>query len=288
MSGAMAAIVVSSSAASWLLWEAGLAAAAAIGGVVVLRGLWLEGYKEKEGFSDVSEFRTHKAREGSGRKWVFWGVAIEVFIAIFMTFKDGWDFRQLEKEIALNDPRNQPIVSVSAIAQFIVKGDKHTWPEIRDNSWLGGLIFCEGCSSSNKVFYLDAKKDDATVMTILGGNYDREYTLSFHKSLPSSVFGEMPGMGKPAKCFDDVHSFVMQIPQISTNEDVQILSGTIDVTVNSDLKWHFEIPPQKQKYDVISGQMATNANGEVKMKVLPVTLVEPIGSNPKTYFFDGK
>jgi hypothetical protein len=79
----------------------------------------------------------------------------------------------------------------------------------------------------------------------------------------------------------------LQIPQIETNKDVDVISGSIAVAVNSALTWTFDIPPQKQKFGVITGQQVTNAN-KISSKILPITLKDWQGTNPKEYFFDGK
>ncbi len=85
---------------SWLWFASAISLVAALGGLVVLRGLWLEGLSRPETFENVEAQRTHHKREAKGIKWVFAGVAIEVIVAFGMTFKEGWEAHKTEIELA--------------------------------------------------------------------------------------------------------------------------------------------------------------------------------------------
>lgn len=88
-------------------------ALAATGGLTVLRGHWLE-------FKGGKERDLHRSREliEHGERWVMVGVIFEIIVAITFAAKEGCEARNTALEIAKNDPRKQPVVSLSGYAQF--------------------------------------------------------------------------------------------------------------------------------------------------------------------------
>jgi hypothetical protein len=230
---------------------------------------------EKDEFPNVDDFR-RKQRIAKRGWWVLMaGIALEVVLGFVVAVKDEMD-----------SPLNQPIVLISAIARIDVKGDGRMRPTDRDghplfsDDWRGGIGFCLGTNVSQMIFSLSATKSDVEMGNLLSTNLDREYCITFHKNIPARDMPEDDGWGKPAKIFNGVDSFILQMPQIETNTEV--LSGSVVVTVN-DLSWVFDIPPQKQKYGII-----TSARSKVETRVWPVTIVDDWYPLRFTNFFDGK
>lgn len=214
------------------------------------------------------------------------GLAFEIPDAA-KTDKEAADARletaKLELQIEQAKPENRPIVSISATARILVKGDRYMHSPITDDNWRSGIGFCIGTNISQMIFSLSATKSDVEMANILGKNTDREYFITFHKNPSSSVLPDDAGWGKPANIFNAVESFVLEMPQIETNTEV--LSGSVVVTAN-DLNWVFDVPQQKQKYGMITSMKVKNALGKIEVKVMP-TPVADISGNP-VGFFDGK
>lgn len=84
------------------------------------RGLYLEGIRAEDTHSTIDEYRLSKSREIKGRKWVFWGVVLEVFLAFVMAFKEADEIRKLETTVAKSNPLNQPVSEVFVIMRIVV------------------------------------------------------------------------------------------------------------------------------------------------------------------------
>ena len=89
-----------------MVWEFCISLFAALGGVIVLRGLWLEGYREQESHPTIEAYRSIKSREAADRKIEIGvlGCSVSGSSAFGMTFKDGFDIRELGKASKKNDP----------------------------------------------------------------------------------------------------------------------------------------------------------------------------------------
>jgi len=111
-----------SSTLSWLKSEVLVFIFAAIGGIVVIIGLWWE-YKATDESryenAGIDEFRSLKSLEKKGEKWVIFGIVIEVIVAVAFACRDDWHIRNIEKN---SDPLNLPISQVFAILKLEVKG----------------------------------------------------------------------------------------------------------------------------------------------------------------------
>jgi hypothetical protein len=203
--------------------------------------------------------------------------------------KEAQSFRAkadaLELQIEQNDPINQPINDLSAEVRFVIKGDRHTHLSSETKDWSGWLTFCMGNDISNKVFFLNADYADVTVANILGGDTDRECDMKFRKPVSSLIFPEYPGWGMPAKNFNKIASFVLQVRGLETNISFTVLRGEVDVVVNGQLKWRFDIPQQNERLGCISSQKTT-INGTNQWTVLPVHLMDMTGQ--WVGWYDGK
>lgn len=261
---------------------------AASGGVFVFIGLLMERFSEKDPYKNLSDFRRCKSRKVCGEWFVIGGIVIEIVVGIFSAI-DVWE----------TNPLNRPIKTVSAFASILVKGDKYVhFPPTFKDPWYGGVMFIVGTNlnATNVLFRLSATSSDLEMINILGtvakNRTDREYDITFHQTHP---VGDMPrdfGFGKPARSFDGVTSLVLSLPQIETLDDVQfstnteVLSGSMEVTVNSSLTWQFDIPPQIQKLRCITSTKIKNSAGKIEIKVLPVSIVDATGR--PLGIFDGK
>src|ERR1043166_6570802 len=94
---------------------------AGLGGIVVFWGLWVEKKAVKESYRNVEEFRSSKVKAERGWKILMWGVGLEIFIAMGLAAKDGWDIRQVNKAITRIDPLTLPLSDISANATIFFK-----------------------------------------------------------------------------------------------------------------------------------------------------------------------
>jgi len=103
---------------------------AAVGGAVVLVGLWMEWKSHKDGldktdwFADTKAFRKSKRR--TGEILVMVGVGLEIVMATLFATLDVCDKYKINKQAAASDPRNLPVNAVSgyAIIEVRAKGER--------------------------------------------------------------------------------------------------------------------------------------------------------------------
>jgi hypothetical protein len=275
-----------------LVWEFCISLFAALGGVIVLRGLWLEGYREQESHPTIEAYRSVKAREATGRKWVFWGVAFEVVLAFGMTFKDGFDIRELEKVSEKNDPLNAPINSASAVLRLRVKGVKQVpfdtpgggvflppAPEETVGYGNGGITFFEGTNLTRQVYHLASGVGDIEILgsAIVGGSNDcRGVLVRFHEdSLGDDYFESFRSnrfeVGQPVRTFNGIGNFVISLPQMQTN--VAVVSGVVELKANAS-RWKFPLPSQTQQYGIMTSQLVTNTGKGLEARIMRVPIVD--------------
>lgn len=112
---------------------------AAIGGAIVVIGLLMEHFGEKDWYKDTSHFSRSKKIRFYGEWFVIIGVGIEVLVAGY-TAVGEWELRQITLK---NDPLKQPISEISAIVNIQVSATNFdaTRPFPLDHSWinLGGF-----------------------------------------------------------------------------------------------------------------------------------------------------
>jgi hypothetical protein len=116
---------VSSISASLLAKAVVFSFFAAVGGVILLIGLWMEFKRdkqtEKEWFSDINEFWKAKRKSRRGEKWVIAGVAIEIMVAVLFATLDVWDKYEINKHEAQSDTRNLPIQAIRGYARIKIR-----------------------------------------------------------------------------------------------------------------------------------------------------------------------
>lgn len=259
------------------------------GGAAVLVGLAMEKLADwmNEKFL-APPLKPHKTLGEMGWGLLMIGITIEISDAGF-TALDAWEM----------SPLNRPMRTISAYAHIIVKGDKWVRPPPQfTNTWYGGIAFLIGTNStgSNEMFSLSAEGSDLRMVNILGsiekGRTDREYNIEFHQNHIPEDFMKDSGIGKPARLFNDIGCFVISMPQLETGDplhlstNTEVLSGSIEVTINSSLTWTFDIPPQRQKFGFMSGKTVKNAKGVIETQIMPLSVSDMAGKH--IGFFDGK
>jgi hypothetical protein len=287
----MFAAISPSPSLTWLVWEFCISLLAAIGGIVVLIGLWLEGYREPESHPTIQDYRSFKAREARGRKWVFWGVAFEVLLAFGMTFKDGLDIRELEAAAQKNDPLNAQINSASAVLRLKVKGVSGVPfntpgggvfipPKPEDaNFWGGGSItLLEGTNLQKIIYRLSSGAADIGWVgsgLVKGPDDWRGVIIHFQEDnlgdWESFWITNKFTTGPSLRRLNDIGSFYIRLPEMQTN--VSIVSGVLELKANT-ARWQFPVPAQTQRYGIISSCWITNMSDQLEAKVLRVPIMD--------------
>jgi hypothetical protein len=109
-----------------------IALVGSLGGLAVLRGLWLEKSGEKEWCADLEDFRLSKSRARRGGEWIFWGVFAETVLAILITVWEGavsikteaklsgveTNIAQTSSNVTQIDPLKHRIGEISAIMRY--------------------------------------------------------------------------------------------------------------------------------------------------------------------------
>jgi len=101
--------------ASWFIGEAIICFLAAIGGVLVFKGLVMEGPPKGEGDKAIQRWKLLRL-----------GILVEIIVATAFAGKDGWHAWQINNEITKNNPLNQPISEVSAVFRILVSATNFT------------------------------------------------------------------------------------------------------------------------------------------------------------------
>jgi len=262
----MISTVFSSSSLSWLVGEFFISLVAISGGVLVLRGLWIEKKADKEEYLDVDDFRSSKLKSKRGWKMLMWGIFVETAVAGIFAAKDGWEIRQIEINAAKNDPRNQNISDMSATAILIVMGtdfnDLTNW----DSSRVARMSLWKNERMGTTLNTLNADNFTRNDFRVLFGNPNasnsREYGIRFH----SFNFMAFNGLETPVKAIDDVNLVRMEINFLPHGS--KIAAGGVDLVVNNIHKI-FQIFPQIDTNSPVSGTpgspymvIATNVDHE--------------------------
>jgi len=202
---------------------------------------------------------------------------------------DELESARLRREIAGIDPLKKPIVSISAIAKFTVKcGCFSNWPPSEMN--FGGIYLFENTNLGGPQIGLRADPDDINVTRFIPAVPphldEKTVIINFHESpLFDRQFFGLWTWDKPAGFFNDARSFALQMPQLGSNVHV-LEGGTVEIFANS-LHWTIPIPPQIQKWGLITAQTVTNRDNTTTTKVFETDLISPIGGQ-KVGHFDGK
>jgi hypothetical protein len=116
----------SANSSSFLTKEIIFCGLAALGGLIVLRGLWLElksdKESEKEWYSDLNDFKKGKHKSWCGEIHVIVGIAVEIIVAVLFAAMDVKEKHDIIKYEAQSDPRSQPITYLAALVTLNVRG----------------------------------------------------------------------------------------------------------------------------------------------------------------------
>ena len=220
---------------------------AAIGGIFVFVGLWMEyvsGDEKRYENIDIAGFRKLKSKERRGEVWVMVGIIIEVAVAIGFAGKDDWHARQMEKAIALADPLKQPVTDLSASVVVALEGTNliHLNPFVmRQNTWIS-LI-------STNIIVLPPDLDEIRSLVAVdvwpkriifaNGNPAHGYVIDF-KFNPI-----WPHIDHPETVSNAIQTMkVMRIYAGFIPQNSKIIEGSAKLIINGTIQVNFIIPPQ--------------------------------------------
>ena len=232
---------LSSSSSSWWISQASIWFLAAIGGLIVFRGLWLEYKGRKYGY-----FHVQKRKVECGEVWVMVGIVIEIIVGIGFAVKESWQARQTASVIAKNDPRNQNISDMSATAILIVMGT--TFNDLTNKDFKGRFAMMSLWNSDKEPAPLDSLNADSFTrndFSVMWGNPNssnsREYGIRFR----SFNFRAFNGLETKVKAIDDVQLVRMELFFLPHGSEVA--AGGIDLVVNNTRKL-FQIDTSRSSF----------------------------------------
>ncbi|HSY43652.1 MAG TPA: hypothetical protein VK811_07045 [Candidatus Acidoferrum sp.] len=233
------------------------------GGVLVFVGLLAEQLAEKKWFKNIKSFRRWKYVKAFGEWLVIGGVFIEIAVAGVSAVNEFED-----------DPRNQTISSASAFVDLIItENPRGRFPQPSSDSaesgWWAVLYFWTGTNSSNSILALKTSGQEISWWN-MGSESNREWRLLLHEDPLNFLTSESDRNKTLVKQFDDVKALTLSMP-FATNMVVQ--TGSVVLTVN-DLKWSFEIPKQKPKWNIITMYEVKDKNGLISSQIMPVKMVD--------------
>jgi hypothetical protein len=255
---------LSSASVSWLVGQAIIWFLAAVGGAIVLRGLWLEYKGGKDGY-----FHAQKKKVERGEIWVILGVFVEIVVGVIFAARDGCQARQTAIEIANNDPRNQPLMSVVAFATIRYKTNDVIW----SNSWMDAPHFWAARSNEPALLSIFSGKMTVTMdsppKTVGGGiQLISDIPPSFgsfggtNSNFPDGLFGSFRLAWQPATremlneanralhwtnnsaglIADSIENVSLELPFLRYK--THVVGGSVDLIFNSSMKREFLIPSQ--------------------------------------------
>jgi hypothetical protein len=252
---------------------------ATAGGIAVFAGLVLEKMSDWLNDRFVGGYKPHKWIEEIGWWVLMVGIVIETAVAGNSAIEQ-WK----------NDPLKNPIADASATVRFLVAVSSYEKPFFKTDTddivgWRSSIIFFEGTNSTDTVLQLMASQNDLVVFRA-GLPPKLRCQLQFHAD-PLMDFVNVDGKQNfPAEKLNNVASFVLSIPQIETN--AEILSGSVVLVANGKT-WTFDIPPQRQKWGLITSEKIINANNKMETKVMRIQIGD-LTSPPRwtNRWYDGK
>lgn len=214
----------------WYISEGVFAFLAGLGGMVVSRGLTMEG-PPKDG----------TPREIQGWKLLRFGVRLEVVLAMFFAAREGWFAHKMAIEQAQNNPLNQPISTMTVELQFAVEGSDFSKDPVMPP--VAHLMLVESnMAPVLKEGPLVLVSDKAMLSSFVNVSNMRQYSMSFHSD-PSRVSSPSFFNGKTAaEIINNVNALEIFPNCIPTN--AQILTGQAELYVNGIHK-HYGIDMQK-------------------------------------------
>jgi hypothetical protein len=257
---------------------------AAIGGLVVLRGLWLEYVSTDEKRyekADIDGFRSLKSKEKCGEIWVMVGIWIEVAVAMLFAGIDVWDKHEINKNAAQNDPHNFPILSVLGYAMIEVRPleplvgfDLRNVPKVLGakgvqlndltpnnlGAWLEmGRAREMSATNWDKWGTTETISDNVSVSAETDPLFGNEQFVRFDINFGKKLFSNREHLSA-----NDVDAIALLLPI-----HCQIVSGKVDMIMNGLIEKEFQIPPQTTFIDVATSVMTNGA-------------FVPFNLNPKT------
>jgi hypothetical protein len=117
--------------------------------------------------------------------------------------------------------------------------------------WRASVSFASG---TNGLINLVASPYDWSLWN-MGSDVEREVRIVFKEDPMNFLQHESDRDKITVKQFNEADSVVMFVSQLQTN--TVVVSGRVTLTVN-DLKWSFDIPPQKPRWGAITLQKTNN------------------------------
>jgi hypothetical protein len=221
------------------------AAVASFGGILVFVGLWMEKGAEKGWFLNVNDLRKRRLKAKWGWRVLMLGIFVEIGTGAALTWHDVAENMQTAKQIAKNDPLNQPIASLTANAFFLQVGTNRThidpkkiesravWIQLRlgrseqlkTNGEWDAMLICSSCESSS-----------SSTNTWWFIEFSRAGFGQFGPPMPNGL------VARTGNEWDAAEVDALFLP-----DDTEILEGELTLTINGATTRIFPIPRQKTK-----------------------------------------
>jgi len=261
--------MVDSETLSWLRSESWIFGLAAIGGVIVLIGLWMEYVSTDEkryGKTDIQGFRKLKAKEKRGEIWVMAGIAVEIAVAVGFACRDDWHIRQIENAQKNADPRFRTISDIAATVSFRVNKANFLElphfgnPKREADMWLmesaqNAKIVWPGLEVANdRIWYLNGSTEFPILATDHLESFpskadDRTYFMECHIDNFDGAWSEFMMLQRTnfAKDIDRVSAIRISVKCLPHN--LAILDGTVKLVINDSVVKMLQIPKQGDNRD---------------------------------------
>jgi hypothetical protein len=192
-----------------------------------------------------------------------WGLFLEIFVAVSFAARDGWKAWQTSVEMAKIDPRKQPIVSMSAYAQFEIRPKT----PIKNDGSLFRVVGATNVHLSFNNFHTNpmchvwlelGKRGQSetnfplrtlgTIGSICASAHESGDLLRFdvYSNPSTEVFNRDSITEEQANSVRIVGNFEMWQPP------VEVVGGRIEFLFNGPLPKTFAIPPQTNMASVIT------------------------------------
>jgi hypothetical protein len=249
------------------------AAVASFGGILVFVGLWMEKGAEKGWFLNVNDLRRRRLKAKWGWRVLMLGIFVEIGTGAALTWHDVAENMQTAKQIAKNDPLNQPIASLTASVSLMNLGTNRT--KIDPGKPFGGAAFVKlrfGCSKHPENGWpvqltcvsCETSPVIGTPTNKIPNFSDKPMGNAWLLEFGSSGMGHVLNVIPPkANVRDAVDWDAVEFDAPFLPPGTEIIRGDIILTINSTTK-RFEIPPQKiQKAEEIPLTAEEKAKGVI-------------------------
>lgn len=219
---------------------------AMIGGVIVVIGLFLELFAEKERFKNLKSFRFWHGAKKWGERLVIAGICIEIADA-------GWTAHEINK----NAPMNQPATKSSAVLVFSLTGanseDLLLKPDLRFAE-LYGII------RKNRFLFLEAEAKDIKISTGWdNGTGKHFYTFEVELHSPVPLGGAPRPLNPQIKVSEIMRNMnTLEVYTGWIKNSAEVDEGYVEITINGDKTKTFVIPHQNPFFYPTNGFFGTN------------------------------